>query len=194
LGSNLGYVAVVKIKPWRILSRRVVLERPPWLTAGEQDVELPDGTVLEGFNWIETRPFAIVVPLLEGERTILVRSFKLGVGAVSLSLPAGYLEDGEVPLAGAKRELLEETGYEAAEWLPLGSYVVDGNYGAGAMHAFIAKDARKVGEPDSGDHEEQELLVMPFAEAIARLRAGEVAQLSTAAALGLADIALRAEP
>jgi ADP-ribose diphosphatase len=178
------------VKPWRILAKRVLLARPPWITVGEQDVELPDGTVLEDFSWIATRPFAIVVPLLDGDRTILARSFKLGVGAVSLSLPAGYLEDGEDPLAGAKRELLEETGHEAAEWIPLGRYVVDGNYGSGAMHAFVAKGARKVREPDSGDHEEQELLVMPFAEALAKLRAGEVAQLSTAAALGLAAIAL----
>jgi len=178
------------IKPWRVLEKRVVLERPPWFTVGTQDVELPDGTVLRDFNWIAMRPFAIVVPLLEGERTILARSFKLGVGAVALSLPAGYLEMGEEPLAAAQRELREETGHEADEWIPLGRYVVDGNYGAGAMHAFIAKGARRVGEPDSGDHEEQELLVMPFAEAIARLRAGEVAQLSTAAALGLAAIAL----
>ena len=178
------------IKPWRILAKRVLLERPPWFTVGEQDVELPDREVLRDFNWIAMRSFAIVIPLLEGDRTILVRSFKLGVGAVSLSLPAGYLEDGEEPLAGAKRELREETGHEAPEWLPLGRYVVDGNYGSGYMHAFIAKGAAKVCEPNSGDHEEQELLVMPFGDAIAKLRAGEVAQLSTAAALGLAAIAL----
>jgi len=178
------------VKPWRILSRRVLLERLPWLTVGEQDVELPDGTLLGGFHWIETRPFAIVIPLLDGDRTILVRSFKLGVGAVSLSLPAGYLEAGESPLAGAKRELLEETGHEASDWILLGRYVVDGNYGSGAMHAFIAKGARKVKEPESGDHEEQELVTLPFAEALAKLRAGEVAQLSTAAALGVAAIAL----
>ena len=178
------------MKPWRILSRRVLLERPPWLTVGEQDVELPDGAVLNGFNWIATRSFTIVVPLLDGDRTILARSFKLGVGAISLSLPAGYLEDGEEPLAGAKRELMEETGHEATEWISLGRYVVDGNYGSGYMHAFIAKGVRKVREPDSGDHEEQELLTMPFGDAIAKLRAGEVAQLSTAAALGLAAIEL----
>ena len=68
------------IKPWRVLEKRVVLERPPWFTVGTQDVELPDGTVLRDFNWIAMRPFAIVVPLLDGERTILARSFKLGVG------------------------------------------------------------------------------------------------------------------
>jgi ADP-ribose pyrophosphatase len=178
------------MKPWRILAKRVVLERPPWLTVGEQDVELPDGTVINGFSWIATRSFAIVVPILDGGRTILLRSFKLGVGSVSLSVPAGYLEDGEEPLAGAKRELLEETGHEASKWVALGRFVVDGNYGSGHMHAFLAKGARKAREPESGDHEEQELVIVPFAEALSKLRSGEVAQQSTAAALGLAAIAL----
>jgi ADP-ribose pyrophosphatase len=178
------------MKPWRVLAKRVVLERPPWLTVGEQDVELPDGTVLHDFNWIAMRSFAIVVPLLDGDRTILVRSFKLGVGSVSLSVPAGYLEEREEPLAGAKRELMEETGYEASEWIALGRYVVDGNYGSGYMHAFLARGAHEVREPNSGDHEEQELIVMPFTDALAKLRSGEVAQQSTAAALGLAAIAL----
>lgn len=177
-------------KPWRTFDRRVLLERPPWFTAGTYDVELPSGEILHDYNWIAMRSFAIVVPLTDDGRTVLARSFKLGVGAVSLSLPAGYLEDGEAPLAGAKRELREETGHEAREWKPLGSYVVDGNYGAGTMHAFLATGAHQVCEPDSGDHEEQELLWMPFADAIAKLRGGEVAQLSTAAALGLAAIAL----
>jgi ADP-ribose pyrophosphatase len=178
------------IKPWRTFNKRVLLERPPWFTAGIQDVELPDGTVLHDYNWIAMRSFAIVVPLTDDGRTILARSFKLGPGKVALSLPAGYLDDGEEPLAAAKRELLEETGYEARDWIALGGYTVDGNYGSGKMHAFLARGARKVQEPDSGDHEEQELLLIPFAEATARLRAGEVAQLATAAALGLAAIVL----
>ncbi|HEX9481537.1 MAG TPA: NUDIX hydrolase, partial [Solirubrobacteraceae bacterium] len=113
------------IKPWRTFNKRVLLERPPWF-----NVELPDGEILHDYNWIAMRSFAIVVPLTGDGRTVLARSFKLGVGKVSLSLPAGYIEDGEEPLAGAKRELREETGHEAREWTPLGSYVVDGNYGA----------------------------------------------------------------
>ncbi len=178
------------MKPWRTLKRRILLDRRPWLTVGGEDVELPDGTVLPDFNWIETRPFAIVVAITANGRTILERSYKHGVRAISLSLPAGYLEEGEDPLNRAQRELREETGYEAAEWLALGRYVVDGNYGSGVMHAFLAKGAHKVGDPQSGDHEEQELLVMPFGDAIVKLRSGEVAQLSTAAALGLAAITL----
>jgi len=178
------------IHPWRTLARRVLLERPPWFTVGEEDVALPDGKTIEGFNWIAMREFAIVVPVFEDGRTILIRSYKHGVRAVSLSCPAGYLEQGEPGIDGAKRELLEETGHEADEWISLGRYVVDGNYGSGAMHAFIARRAHKVKDPNSGDHEEQELLVVPMADAIAKLEAGEIVHLASAAALALAAIAL----
>lgn len=174
------------IRPWRTLARRTLLRRPPWFEIGEEDVVLPDGRVVENFNWIGMREFSIVVPLTDDDRTILIRSYKHGVRAVALSFPAGYLEPGEDPLAGARRELREETGYEAAAWLPLGRFVVDGNYGSGAMHAYLATGARQVTEPESGDLEEMELVLTPWDEAAAALRRGELKQLSSAAALGLA--------
>lgn len=179
------------IRPWRTLARRVLLERPPWFTVGEETVELPDGKVVDDFGFIDMIEFAVIVPITPLGETVLIRSYKHGVRSVSLSLPAGGFHAGEEPLAGAKRELREETGFEADEWVPLGRYVVDPNYGCGVMYAFIARGARKVGEPDSGDLEDQELLVVPLADAIAKLHAGEITQLSTAAALGLAAIALR---
>ncbi|HUQ16227.1 MAG TPA: NUDIX domain-containing protein, partial [Candidatus Saccharimonadales bacterium] len=98
------------IRPWKTLARRVLLSRPPWLEVGEEDIELPDGRVVEQFPYIATRDFAIVVPLTDLGRTMLIRSYKHGIRGVSRSFPAGYLEAGEDPLAGAKRELLEEAG------------------------------------------------------------------------------------
>lgn len=176
--------------PWRTVARRVLLDRKPWFTIGEETVELPDGTIVADFGFIDMLEFAVIVPMTAAGDTILIRSYKHGVRAVSLSLPAGGFHPGEEPLAGAQRELREETGYEAERWEPIGRFTVDPNYGCGAMHAFIAHGARQTTEPASGDLEEQELVVLPFADALAKLRAGEIAQLSTAAALGLAAIAL----
>jgi ADP-ribose pyrophosphatase len=178
------------IKPWRTVSRRVLLDRKPWFTVGEETVELPDGRIVDDFGFIDMLEFTVIVPVTAAGETVLIRSYKHGVRSVALSLPAGGLHAGEDALACARRELREETGYEAERWEPLGRYVVDPNYGCGAMHAFIAHGARKVAEPDSGDLEEQQLLIVPVAEAIARMRAGEIAHLGSVAALGLAAIAL----
>jgi len=177
------------IQPWKTLARRVLLSRPPWLEVGEEDIELPDGRVVEQFPYIASREFAIVVPLTADGHTMLIRSYKHGIRGVSRSFPAGYLEAGEEPLAGAKRELLEESGWTADEWTSLGRFVVDGNYGSGTMHAFLATGARKAAEPESGDLEEMELEQVPWDEAVAALARGEMKQLASAAALGLAALA-----
>jgi ADP-ribose pyrophosphatase len=153
---------------------------------GEERVGLPDGREVDGFLWVRARDFVAMVAVTERDEVLLVRAYKHGPRTVSLAVPAGYIEDSEAPLAAAMRELREETGYVSDNWSSLGRYVVDGNYGIGTEHIFLARDARKVGEPASGDLEEMEIVVLPVAEVVARMRRGEVVLLSSAAALALA--------
>lgn len=182
------------MRPWRTLARRTLLSRPPWLEVGDERVGLPDGREVDGFLWIRTRDFVAMVAITERDEVVLVRSYKHGPRTVSLAVPAGYLEDGEEPLAAAKRELREETGYESDQWTPLGSYVVDGNYGVGTEYIYLARAARKVGDPASGDLEEMEIVVAPLVDVREYVRRGEVVQLSSAAALSLAVLELRSLP
>lgn len=156
------------------------------MEVGDERVGLPDGREVDGFLWIRTRDFVAMVAVTEGDDVILVRAYKHGARTVSLAVPAGYVEDGEEPLAAAKRELREETGYVSDQWTSLGSYVVDGNYGVATEHIFLAHAARKETEPASGDLEEMEVVAVPLAEIAEFLRRGEVVQLSSAAALALA--------
>jgi ADP-ribose pyrophosphatase len=179
------------MRPWRTLARRTLLSRPPWPEVGEERVGLPDGREIDGFPWIRTRDFAAMVAVTERDDVILVRSYKHGPRTVSLAVPAGYIEEGEEPLAAARRELLEETGYSSNEWTSLGRYVVDGNYGVGTEHVFLARGARRVSAPASGDLEEMEIVVAPLAAVSEYLRRGEIVQLASAAALALALTELR---
>jgi len=179
------------MRPWRTLARRTLLWRPPWMEVGEEKVELPDGREIDGFLWIRTRDFVAMVAVTERDEVILVRSYKHGPRTVSLAVPAGYIEEGEEPLAAAKRELQEETGYASEDWVSLGRYVIDGNYGVSTEHIFLARGARKVSEPASGDLEEMEVVAVPLGEISAYVRRGEVVQLSSAAALALAEQMLR---
>src|SRR5438034_10262104 len=99
------------------------------MEVAEERIALPDGREVEGYLSIRTRDFAAIVAVTEPHEVVLIRSYKHGSRRVSLAVPAGYVEDGEDPLESAKRELREETAYEASEWTSLGTYVVDGNYG-----------------------------------------------------------------
>ncbi|HEX7593812.1 MAG TPA: NUDIX hydrolase, partial [Anaerolineae bacterium] len=85
------------------------------------------------------------------------------------------------------RELLEETGYAAPDWVGFGTYHVDSNRGAGSANLFLARGARRVQERQADDLEEQELLQLTRGEVEAALAAGEFKVLAwaTVVALGL---------
>jgi ADP-ribose pyrophosphatase len=127
----------------------------------------------------------VVVALTPDGQVVVARNYKHGPRRVCLNLPAGYVEPGEEPLATARRELLEETGYVAEEWISLGGFASDGNRGCGTGHLFLARGAQKVAEPDAGDLEEMEIGLMSLDEVMDAVRRGDVAVLSVAAAIGL---------
>jgi ADP-ribose pyrophosphatase len=174
------------MKGWKTLSRDVILERGKWLRVEEHTVELPDGRVIAGWPWLVTPDFCSIVAETEDGRMICFRQFKYAVQGTSLAPAGGYMETGEEPLAAAQRELLEETGYQAAEWIALGSYPVDGNRGAGTGHLFLARGARLVADIWPDDLEEQELLLLTRAELRVALLDGQVRLLPWVALFALA--------
>src|ERR1051325_816606 len=65
---------------------------------------------------IQAPDFVVVIALDEQQRLILVRQFRPAVEEFTLELPAGHIEAGETPEQSARKELLEETGYEAEQF------------------------------------------------------------------------------
>ncbi len=90
-----------------------------FLHAVRDTVALPDGS--QATREYIVHPGAVmVVPLLDDGRVVLERQWRHPVGRVLIEFPAGKLDAGEDPLACARRELLEETGYSAREWAHAG--------------------------------------------------------------------------
>lgn len=174
------------LKPWKTLSRSKILEFEPWLTVESHTIELPDGQIIEDWPWLITPDFINVVAITADQRFILFRQTKYCVDDVSLAPVGGYLEPNEDALDAAKRELLEETGYEADRWRSLGQYCIDGNRGAGTAHLFLAQDARQVMEPEADDLEDQTLLLLERTEVKKALLAGAFKVIPWTAAIALA--------
>jgi ADP-ribose pyrophosphatase len=171
---------------WKSLGREVLLAAPPWFEVIRERVQLPSGRVLDDFYRIVLPDFALVVPVTPEDRIVLVRGYKHGLGRVNLGPPAGQVEAGEEPLAAARRELLDETGYAADDWQSLGRFVVDGNRQCGTMHLFVARGARPARPPRDDELEELGVEVVPPASVLAALRRGEVGNLAGAGGLALA--------
>lgn len=174
------------MESWRTRSQKLVLELSSFLKVESHTVELPDGRVVEDWGWIILPDFVNVAAITEDGDYLCFRQTKYAVKGTALAPAGGYINEGEQPLAAAKRELLEETGYKARRWENMGAFVVDGNRGCGIAHFFLAREAYPVAEPDADDLEEQVLLKLSRAEVEAAVARGAFKELSWQAIMAMA--------
>ena len=86
---------------------------------------------------------AVMMAVDEKKRILLVRQFRLPAQQHMWELPAGRLDEGEKPLAAAKRELKEETGYSAKTWKKLAFYYPSPGYVGESMTLFLATNLKQ---------------------------------------------------
>lgn len=98
--------------PWRVDASETLLKER-YLEVVRQRVTTGSGFSIPDYHLIRSPSWAAVVCLTANRDLILVRQYRHGHEAFSLELPAGVVEPGEDPVVTARRELLEETGYDA---------------------------------------------------------------------------------
>jgi ADP-ribose pyrophosphatase len=183
------------MKPWDILERKELLDASPYLKLYRETIQTESGEIVDDYYTIDQRDFTEIFALVNSQDVLCIRHYKHGAKRINLGLPAGYIEEGETPLFAAQRELLEETGYSAKEWQPLGTFVVDGNRGCGNVHVFFASDLVKNQEPEPDDLELITIEMISLKKLPDLLAHGEVATLGAAIgiALGLLHITSKAK-
>jgi ADP-ribose pyrophosphatase len=174
------------MKQWKTLSKEVVFSGNKFLTVENHKIELPDGKIISDWPWVITPDYVNIVAVTENEKFIVFRQTKYAVSGITLAVIGGYIEPGELPLVAAKRELLEETGCEAKEWISLGSFPIDANRGVGIASFFLATGAKCVCEINKDDLEEQTLLCLSKEELVKAITNGEFKILPWVASLLLA--------
>lgn len=106
--------------------------------------------------------------------TILIeRQYRYAAGQFLLELPAGRIEPGERPLAAAKRELIEETGFRARKWTPLTRYFASPGFLSEQMIVYLAEDIY-AGEANPEADEKIELLHLPLRDVLDLIQTGKI--------------------
>jgi ADP-ribose pyrophosphatase len=96
---------------------------------------------------------------------ILERQYRHAAGQFLYELPAGRIDSGEAPLAAAKREMIEETGYRAKRWTLLRKYFASPGFLGEWMQIYLARDIREgAAAPEPDEH--IEIFRMPLSEAL----------------------------
>ncbi len=126
-------------------------------------VELQDGRETSR-EVIEHNGGSGVVAITEDDEILLVKQYRRPYDEVTLEIPAGKLNPGESPEENARRELSEETGYEAEELIDFGKMYPSPGYTGEVIRIYYAPLAKKMGEAHTDEGEFLSLVKMPVEE------------------------------
>ena len=103
--------------------------------------------VVEAPDWVN------VIALTKEKEAVLIEQYRQGTEEITLEIPGGMIDAGEAAEDAARRELLEETGYEASEFIFLGKSRPNPAIQTNWMHHYLALDCEKTRETDFDEHE-----------------------------------------
>lgn len=124
-------------------------------------------------NLVEAPDSALMVALLPGLATCLVRQWRHAWGQTSWEVPAGTLEPGEDPLAGARRELVEEAGLEGGEWTSLGAVRPSAVVSA-TQHLYLVRNPEPTARRPEAYERDMIVRHLPLAWALDAALKGEI--------------------
>lgn len=129
------------------------------------------------FTRLHSPDWVNVIAFLAGDsepELLVVEQFRHGLDQSTLEIPGGVCDAGETPLESARRELLEESGFEAERWIPLGACAPNPATQSNHCHFFLALDCRAAAALDLDPAEELRLWAVPWSEWKQKLRDGAV--------------------
>jgi len=155
------------------------------LTVKRDLVRLPNGNTSQR-EYITHPGAVVVVPIKSNGNVILEKQFRYALHQVFIELPAGKIDMGEDILVTGQRELLEETGYSAADWVKLGHQYPCIGYSNEIIHIYLAQGLT-VGMHRRDDDESLVVFEAPFKKCLTMIQNGEITDGKSILALFFAE-------
>lgn len=175
------------MKPERVISEKRIFEGKV-IDLSLRQARLTDGTVVNR-EVVVNKGAVVIVPLTKNNEVRLLRQYRAAAEQWLIELPAGGLEPGEDPDLAAPRELLEETGDQAATWHKLGGFYSAPGILTEFLELYLAIDL--IPGPNNLEFDEHiELLTVPWAEVVEMIRRREIEDAKTIAGLMVAGLHL----
>jgi len=163
--------------PFTVLGSEIKYENP-WMKVVEEEVELNGKSIEKTFVTFQLGPAVSVLPMDEDGNVYLIREFRYALGRYDTLAVMGGIDDGESFQAGAQRELEEELGIRAREWIDGGESHSLSNYVSAEKRLFIARDLYFT-QTNRETSEVIEALHIPYSEALKMAMTGEICDAST---------------
>ena len=168
----------------------------PWITTSERleyttnifkllsrEMKIPSEDHSAVFTVVEAPDWINVIPITDQNEVILVEQFRYGTAQPTLEIPGGLIDEGESPIETAKRELLEETGFESDQWESLGTVSSNPAFLTNTTHFFVCRNSRKVARQQLDGNERIHVHLIPFDEFLEMVKDGRVHHSLTVAAV-----------
>ena len=168
--------------PWKRGTERVVFENP-WIRVTEHAAVAPTGRPAT-YGVVGFKNFAIaVLPIHDDGTVILVGQNRFALADYSWEVPEGGSPLGEDPLAGARRELAEETGLRAERWSAIGAVNGADSLTNHVDHVFLAQGLTQGEAAREGGEADMALCWLSFEQALELVWSGQIRHAGSAYAL-----------
>ncbi len=171
-------------RKWTVLDSHYVAKEGDWFTVRKERVQLPSGVVVPAWYIMEFPDWVNIVAVTKEGRFVLISQYRHALGETHYELCAGVVDKtDESPMAAAKRELMEETGFGGGEWMPFMCLSPNPTNHTNHSHTFLAIGVEKLSEPHQEPSEDIQTYLCTKEEVYDLLKNDEIVQALHAAPL-----------
>lgn len=160
---------------WKVLSSKILFSSGLF-TMKSDECELPDGRIMPKYYVMDFPDWVNILPITKEGNVVLVKQYRHASKREHIEVPGGSMDPkiNESTLEGARREMLEETGYDSKNIVHVGSHYPNPALQSNQMHTFIAFESEEVQKQNLDEFEELEIYICTLERLKQHLNEGDI--------------------